>query len=302
MALIVIPYVFSAGAVIIAAQHNSNFSTIVSDYNGNIDNTNIVSAAGILGSKLNLAVPGIIGGTTPAAGTFTNLTGTIVTANTSLTVNGTLNVGSTNQGDILYDNGTHIVRLTPGTSGQVLKTQGSSANPIWTNGAGIVFVSNTAVATASNSGDISITNTNYYMVVVQMSTITGNDNVDLRINNDSTSNYKWVYSGLNTSAGALAGNSTGDTSIHISPDLITGSTGQENFCFYIMPQTTSNGYLHINGNFFGNNTLDDSTSSLGYGNFYGGWLGGSAATSFRILRNGGSNWSGTVLVYQLKTS
>lgn len=38
-----------------------------------------------------------------------------------------------NQGDIYYDNGTTngFTRLTPGTSGQLLQTQGSSANPQW---------------------------------------------------------------------------------------------------------------------------------------------------------------------------
>lgn len=136
MALISIPFTFSAGAVIIASQHNSNFSTIFSDYNGNIDNNNIVSAAGIfyskltltggivnadintsagiVGSKLNLASPGAIGGTTPSTGAFS-----------------TLKVGTTNQGDILYDNGTSLIRLTPGTVGQSLITGGAGANPAW---------------------------------------------------------------------------------------------------------------------------------------------------------------------------
>ncbi|MHA1853880.1 MAG: hypothetical protein ACTSUF_10310 [Candidatus Heimdallarchaeaceae archaeon] len=40
-------------------------------------------------------------------------------------------LGTTNQGDIFYDNGTSIVRLTPGTSGQFLQTQGAGANPQW---------------------------------------------------------------------------------------------------------------------------------------------------------------------------
>ncbi len=35
------------------------------------------------------------------------------------------------QGDVLYFNGTYWVRLPAGTSGRFLKTQGSSANPIW---------------------------------------------------------------------------------------------------------------------------------------------------------------------------
>lgn len=64
--------------------------------------------------------PPAIGTTTPAAGKFTTLEATT-----------TLKIGTTNQGDILYDNGTSIVRLTPGTAGKVLKSQGSAANPIW---------------------------------------------------------------------------------------------------------------------------------------------------------------------------
>jgi len=44
-------------------------------------------------------------------------------------------LGTTNQGDIFYDNGTSIVRLTPGTSGQFLQTQGTGANPKWASSA-----------------------------------------------------------------------------------------------------------------------------------------------------------------------
>jgi hypothetical protein len=81
-----------------------------------ITDADINSSAGILASKLDLRVPGAIGSTTPNTGAFS-----------------TLKVGTTNQGDILYDNGTSLVRLTPGTSGQVLKTNGSAANPSYTN-------------------------------------------------------------------------------------------------------------------------------------------------------------------------
>ncbi len=52
MALLSIPYVFTNGAVIIASQHNSNFSTIYSDYNGNIDDTNLAASANISDTKL----------------------------------------------------------------------------------------------------------------------------------------------------------------------------------------------------------------------------------------------------------
>lgn len=120
MSIVVKPYTFSAGAVIIASQHNSDYDVLYSDYNGNIDNTNIAANAGILASKLNQAIAGAIGSTTPNTGKFSTLETT-----------GTFKVGTTNQGDILYDNGTSFVRLTPGTNGNFLQTQGASANPQW---------------------------------------------------------------------------------------------------------------------------------------------------------------------------
>ena len=52
MALITKTHTFSAGAAIIAAQHNTNFDTIYNDYNGNITNANIAAAAAIADTKL----------------------------------------------------------------------------------------------------------------------------------------------------------------------------------------------------------------------------------------------------------
>jgi hypothetical protein len=53
MSTIVIPHSFSAGATILAAEHNENFDTIAADYNGNITNTNIAGGASIVDTKLN---------------------------------------------------------------------------------------------------------------------------------------------------------------------------------------------------------------------------------------------------------
>ena len=52
MAIIVKPYTFSAGAVIVAAEHNDNYNTIYNDYNGNITNANLSGSAAIADSKL----------------------------------------------------------------------------------------------------------------------------------------------------------------------------------------------------------------------------------------------------------
>lgn len=54
MALVSKPYTFSAGATIIASEHNSDFDTLYNDYNGNITNANISNSAAIGYSKLAL--------------------------------------------------------------------------------------------------------------------------------------------------------------------------------------------------------------------------------------------------------
>jgi hypothetical protein len=47
-----------------------------------------------------------------------------------------INIGSTAQGDLYYNSGGAIARLAAGTSGQFLKTQGASANPVWASAGG----------------------------------------------------------------------------------------------------------------------------------------------------------------------
>lgn len=76
--------------------------------------------------------------------TFDSGTGTISVTNFNTTNFSVTNVSSaftqkvldnvgTTQGQIAYFNGTDWVALSPGTSGQVLQTQGSGANPQWAN-------------------------------------------------------------------------------------------------------------------------------------------------------------------------
>ena len=57
-------------------------------------------------------------------------------------------LGSDAQGDVLYYDGSNYARLAAGTSGQFLKTQGSSANPTWAApaGGGYEFVSTTTAS------------------------------------------------------------------------------------------------------------------------------------------------------------
>jgi hypothetical protein len=68
-----------------------------------------------------------------------------------------LNIASTVQGDLYYNNGSAIARLGAGTSGQALITGGTGANPSWGSAGGVVqvktfhFSSNLALSVNINS-------------------------------------------------------------------------------------------------------------------------------------------------------
>lgn len=82
MATISLPYTFSNGSAADATQVNSNFTTIVNDYNGGITNANISATAAIATSKINTTFPsGTIVGTTDTQ-TLTNKTITSPTVTT----------------------------------------------------------------------------------------------------------------------------------------------------------------------------------------------------------------------------
>ena len=133
------PHSYATGLLIDPDENNLNENTLynylangVDTYvDGSIVNADIDSAAGIAVTKI--------------AGTAVNLTATqTITGNKTFTgtsVLGTTTLGATtadslilgtpNQGDIWYDNGTSMTRLTPGTAGYFLKTEGAAANPVW---------------------------------------------------------------------------------------------------------------------------------------------------------------------------
>ena len=117
-------------------------------------------------------------------------------------------LGSDAQGDVLYYDGSNYARLAAGTSGQFLKTQGSSANPTWASvtDPALVFVS-TQVASSSASIEFTgIDNTSdMWMVVLQgVNAATDNQILSMRTSNDASSHsydsgasdYNWSMTGL----------------------------------------------------------------------------------------------------------
>jgi len=125
MATISKTHTFSAGAVIVAAEHNTNFDTIYNDYNGNITNDNCSSTMGLVDTKLDKI-------------------------NTANKVNLTaLRIDSQTAGDIMYaSSATVLTRLAAGASGQLLQSAGTAA-PAWATAGRILQTVNTVLNTSA---------------------------------------------------------------------------------------------------------------------------------------------------------
>lgn len=111
----------------------------------------------------------------------------------TLKLNGNLVVApaSAAQGDIIYYNGTNWVRLAAGTAGQLLKTNGTSANPAWTNPGGITTIASGSFA-ADNSQVIATgIPATYAYLILQISGLSSNTSaihplIQVSTNNGST--------------------------------------------------------------------------------------------------------------------
>jgi hypothetical protein len=134
MATIVKPNTFSAGAVIVAAEHNANFNTIYDDYNTNITNVNISASAAIVDTKLAQL-------TTAAK---VNLSALVITSQAA--------------GDLIYaSSATALTRLAAGSSGQRLQSAGTAA-PTWVaaaeNGYVVQMVNSSTTARTAGTAQI----------------------------------------------------------------------------------------------------------------------------------------------------
>lgn len=131
MSLITIPFTFSVGAVIVASQHNSNFSTIYNDYNGNITTVNLSASAGIVDTQLApITTAGKVSGAALVTlGSIPSGSGIVPSKN-----GGTgADLSAALIGAVPYFSATGVMAaLASGTTGQVKVSQGAGA-PIWAN-------------------------------------------------------------------------------------------------------------------------------------------------------------------------
>jgi len=123
-----------------------------------------------------------------------------------------LAIASQAQGDVLYFNGTSWVRLAPGTSGQYLKTQGASANPVWgtvSGGGGLVELYPFSTST-NDAFDLHTTAGTYGGIIVPYANLTINGAV-VYVEQTATGSFQAAIWSIDGST-QLGVTSTGDVS------------------------------------------------------------------------------------------
>lgn len=193
------------------------------------------------------------------------------------------------QGYIPYMSATGVISwLAVGTSGNVLKTQGAGANPIWSTDIRYLdLISTTAFSTVTTSGNISITNTKAYLARIFITNMSTTDAIGLRFNADSDANH-------------YASNSTtfNQTKVTVTQSIAASTAIPAFIDIYILPQgTSSTKHVSVYGFSLG-------ISAGGYLNFYGAWTNSADVTQFNLFRvsGGGETFTGTVYLYEIKQS
>lgn len=172
MALITGRLVFSPGGTIYSADQNTNHGTIWNEFNGNISNTNIASAAGIVDTKLaQITTSGKVSGAA-----LTTLGSTPTGAGTLPSKNGGTggDLSAITVGGVPYFSATGVMSaLAAGTSGQ-LATSGGAGALTWSN-----FLSSILDYGTSASSSTAKTAPNLKIAYGEIATVTGGSSTSI---------------------------------------------------------------------------------------------------------------------------
>ena len=176
----------------------------------------------------------------------------------------------TTQGDILYRDGSGLQRLAAGTSGQVLQTGGSGANPSWVDASGgktlgvTQYTNNTRVS-HSNVDTYNFWDTNYTQIKANSKLI-----IDVNLighsNNNGAVNFDFEYDGT-TYSGFGHYSYTAQSNPHMLSyrRMIDGAstTGSKNFKYQYDHATSTGAPWNVwNPNASDDNRLQQTVSTL----------------------------------------
>ena len=214
----------------------------------------------------------------------------------------------TTQGDILYRDGSGLQRLAAGTSGQVLQTGGSGANPSW----GTVSSDFVKLASASDinttsynvDGFFSSTYTNYMLVFSTVRT-SSNSSIYVRVNHSgnqySGSAYKFAvgqaYRDSSGSSWSGSANSWSASEFRVNADD-HGNSKSGSLIITINDPLTTNGQRHITSDFNYMRGTDGATHQR----VYGGCTvdNTTAATGLRVFAGSGNFKADHFAMYGMK--
>jgi len=216
------------------------------------------------------------------------------------------------QGDILYYNGTDWVRLGAGTSGYYLKTQGASANPVWSAVSSdfvhikTIDASNVAsVELVDGSNDIVFDGTyeRYHLKIMNYYSNGTASELQFRVTTDGGSTYK--TSGYNTVrfrsyySGVTSATSVMTDAIarfHFGP-IASGTSNQSlSFGDLWFSKPTLSHYPDCTGFFWG---AENDQALAGY--VRGRWQTTTSAwDGIKIEQQGGGNFSAKLAWYGIK--
>lgn len=141
-----IPTTYQTNGSVTASNLNSNFNALSQKINGGLDNDNADTTNGyrFFETKSTLPTVGTQGRTI-----FLTTDNTLNLDTGSAYVKSVVVSGTPAQGDVIYYNGSAWTKLAAGTSGQVLQTNGVSANPSWATviPSGIIMLWSGTIAT-----------------------------------------------------------------------------------------------------------------------------------------------------------
>jgi len=179
MGIITKLYTFTAGATIIASEHNSNFDIVYNEINGNLDNTNLKANAAIADSKLaQITTAGKVSGTA-----------LILLANTP---SGAGVIPAANLTSVAQKGANSDITSLAGLTTALTVGQGGTGVTATSNGAGGVVILNGSTQLPAVSGalltNLPVSDTNTSNVIFNFSTDTTNE-----ISTSSTSYETLLY-------------------------------------------------------------------------------------------------------------
>lgn len=145
-------------------------------------------------------------------------------------------MGSDVKGDIIFYNGTNYTRLPAGTTGQVLKTNGTASGPEWGSADSMTLLGSIATTSGSSGSVTGLTLTDYQKIILVWSGVSATTYSGVTLYfSDGTSNYT-----IETFASSSSNVITGETHITLSTGFfwsLTSVQGPTTYAAYSLSPT-----------------------------------------------------------------